>query len=211
MKITKHGHCCLSIEEKDLMILTDPGSYSTKQNELTGIDLVLITHEHADHFHVESVKKILENNPQVTIVTNSAVGKLLDKENIKYTVVADGDTFEMKGVTIEGHGIKHAEIYKTLTPVENTGYFINNRLFYPGDAFTDPKRPVDILALPAAGPWMKISEAIDYALTLKPKTVFPVHDGILTTPGISHRMLGMVLPQSGIELVILNVGGTHEF
>lgn len=60
--------------------------------------------------------------------------------------------------------------------MENTGYFIDEKLFYPGDAFTDPGRPIDVLALPVAGPWVKISESVDYALALKPRTVFPVHD-----------------------------------
>ena len=48
-----------------------------------------------------------------------------------------------------------------------TGYMINN-LCYPGDAFTNPNMPIDILALPVAGPWMRIKDAINYALTLKP-------------------------------------------
>ena len=38
MNITKLGHCCLLIEEKGLRILTDPGAYSTGQNEIKNID-----------------------------------------------------------------------------------------------------------------------------------------------------------------------------
>ncbi len=46
MNITKIGHCCLLIKEQGLTILTDPGTWTTDQNNLTGIDVVLITHEH---------------------------------------------------------------------------------------------------------------------------------------------------------------------
>src|SRR5438477_6122337 len=113
MKITKYGHCCMLIEESKLRILTDPGAYSTSQNEVKGIDLILITHEHQDHFHVESLKKVLENNPNAKIITNSSVGKLLEAEHIPFEVVAENDKNDSHGVLIEGYGHKHAEIYKT--------------------------------------------------------------------------------------------------
>ena len=92
MTITKLGHCCLIIEENGLRILTDPGTYSTSQNEAKNIDLILITHEHPDHYHVDSVKTILANNPQVKIITNTAVAKLLQKENIESAIVEEMET-----------------------------------------------------------------------------------------------------------------------
>jgi L-ascorbate metabolism protein UlaG (beta-lactamase superfamily) len=73
MKITKFGHCCLLIDEKSLRILIDPGKYSDGQNSITNIDVVLITHEHQDHLHVDSVKSIIANNPSVRIMTNAGV------------------------------------------------------------------------------------------------------------------------------------------
>ena len=142
MKVTKFGHCCLLIEEKELRILTDPGSYSTLQNTVKNIDIVLITHEHPDHFHLQSLKNVIANadSKGLVIITNKAVGKLLDEEGIKYHLVEHNQKIEIKGILIEGYGEKHAEIYKTLTPVINTGYFIDNKFFYPGDAFINPKR-----------------------------------------------------------------------
>jgi L-ascorbate metabolism protein UlaG (beta-lactamase superfamily) len=63
MKITKIGHCCLLIEEKGLRILTDPGAWSEAQNELKNIQLILITHEHQDHFYLDSLKQVLKKQP----------------------------------------------------------------------------------------------------------------------------------------------------
>ena len=161
MFITKFGHCCLLIEEKGVRILTDPGSYTTAQDALKDIDVVLITHEHQDHFHVPSVKKILENNPEVVIITNTSVCNLLAKEGIKNVkIVDDGNNFSVKDLNFEAFGKDHAVIYKEMGLVENTGYFIDEKLFYPGDAFFNPQKIVEILAVPFAGPWMKISEAI---------------------------------------------------
>lgn len=82
MKITKLGHCCLIVGTDNLRILTDPGNYSTGQNDAKNIDVILITHEHADHLHLESLIKVLENNPNANIITNQGVGVLLDKGKV---------------------------------------------------------------------------------------------------------------------------------
>ena len=129
MKITKLGHCCLLIEEKGKRFLTDPGNYTTAQNEVTNIDCVVISHEHTDHLHVDSVKTILKNNPGAQIICNASVGKILDKENIPYTKVADGESVVVGNVEVSGHGIKHAPIYNDYEQVENTGYFFDKKLF----------------------------------------------------------------------------------
>jgi len=211
MKITKYGHCCLLIEEGGLRVLTDPGNFSTLQSSARDVDVVLITHEHADHFHVDSVKEVLGNNPKVKVITNASVARLLADVGVTATVVGHGMSHTERGVTFSGFGTEHALIYPSWTKVENTGYFIGDRLFYPGDAFYDPKCPVDVLALPVAGPWCKISEAVDYALQIKPKVAFPVHDGGLKAPGVAHRLPEKVLHESGIRFVAMVEGQTAEF
>jgi len=213
MKITKLGHCCLLIEENSIRILTDPGTYSTAQNDIRNIDVVLITHEHADHIHIDSLRLIIENNPKVKIVTNKSVGLILDKEGITYSLVEDTQSIEIGGVVIEGFGTEHAYIYETVKRVENTCYFINKKLFYPGDSFHNPNMVIPILALPVAGPWMKISDAIEYAKKLKPGICFPVHDGMLKEDrlGPIHRLPESVLTPLGIKFVVIKEGESGEF
>lgn len=211
MKITKFGHCCMLIEDGGIRFLIDPGVFSTQQNNLKNIDFVLITHEHADHFHIDSVKSILKNNPNVKIITNSSVGDLLSAEKIVFNVVENNQNFDAGGISVEGFGEKHALMHRTLVPVQNTGFFVAKKLFFPGDAFTNIDREVDILALPVAGPWMKLSEAIDYALELKPKSCFPVHDGILKSPGVSHLLPKKILEENGIKFNILEIDTEYDF
>ena len=92
MKITKLGHCCLVIETKGKRVLTDPGSYTVEaHSKLENIDYILFTHEHQDHYHVESLKTILEKNPKAVVYANSSVSELLEKEGIKHTLVNDGE------------------------------------------------------------------------------------------------------------------------
>ncbi len=210
MKITKLGHCCLIIETKGKRILTDPGSYTVEaHSKIENIDYILFTHEHQDHYHFDSLKVILEKNPQVVIYSNNSVSELLNREGIKNIQINHSDSVLLGEIAVVGIGEKHAQMHKSIPLSSNLGYFIDGRLWYPGDAFTNPERPVEILALPVSGPWMKLSEAIDYALLLKPKKVFPVHDG--TRFGSAHVLPAKVLTPQGIEFIVIAEGDIREF
>lgn len=211
MKVKKIGHCCFVAEPKEgVRIMTDPGAFSTIQVEEKNISLVLITHEHQDHLHLESLKKVLENNPNAVVITNTAVGKILDEAGIKYTKVEEGQKYDLQGVNISGFGNTHAEIYGTYGQVQNTGYMIDG-LCYPGDAFSYPDANVDILALPVAGPWMRIKDAIDYAKNIKPRVVFPVHDAILSTfATFVPRIVKQFLSEDKITFKVLELGKEEE-
>jgi L-ascorbate metabolism protein UlaG (beta-lactamase superfamily) len=50
---------------------------------------------------------------------------------------------------------------------------------HPGDALFIPPEPVDVLALPAAAPWLKISEAVEYLRAVKPSRAIPIHQGVV--------------------------------
>lgn len=210
MKITKLGHCCLLIETKDKRILTDPGSYTVEaHSKLKNIDFILFTHEHQDHFHLESLKTVLENNPEAVVYCNNSVNELLDNQGIKNKIIKNGDKILLGEISVAGIGEKHAQMHKDIPLSDNVGFFIDEKLWYPGDAFTNPEREVEILALPVSGPWMKIGEALDYAILIKPKIAFPVHDG--TRFGSSHRFPSQILPNYGIKFVPMVEGDNKEF
>jgi hypothetical protein len=87
---------------------------------------------------------------------------------------------------------------------------VNRLFYYPGDAFTLPGVPVDTLAIPAAAPWMRIGEAMDFLVAVHPRFAFPVHDAIASPAGqaIADRLLGQVAEANGITYQRL--GGTIE-
>ncbi|MEI6580722.1 MAG: MBL fold metallo-hydrolase [bacterium] len=212
MKIKKIGHCCLVIEENHRRIMTDPGSWTVeKHSDEKNIDLIIITHEHGDHIHIESLKKIIENNPNIKIITNKGVGKLLDEVNIKYEILDDKKPTDFFGVEIEAHNCKHEEIYQDIGQVENTGFFVGGRLFYPGDSFYNPGKQVEILALPVAGPWTNVKNAVNYALEIKPKICFPVHDGMLISFGANHNIVSLALEKEGIAFKNFEINKEKKF
>ena len=192
--------------------MTDPGSYTVEdQAKELDIDLILITHEHGDHLHIESLKKVLINNPNVRVITNNGVGKLLSEAGIKYEVLEDKITNDILGVEIEARDCKHEEIFEDFGQVQNTGYFIGKRLFYPGDSFYNPGKKVEILALPVAGPWTRIKDAVNYAIEINPKICFPVHDGMLNLFGGNHKIPEMILPKFNIIFKNFEENKEEEF
>lgn len=213
MKITKFGQCCLLIEVNGKRVLTDPGRFSVSQNTVTDIDLILITHEHADHIHSASLQAILENNPKAQVVTNSGVARVLTELGISHEILEGAAHGEISGIALEAYDGKHAEIFEEYGQVQNTGYFIANQLFYPGDAYNEPKKDVPVLALPVAGPWCKSADAIAYALRVKPQKAFPVHDWLLNDDGVAlvYGLFESQLKNHDIEFVRLGNDETKEF
>lgn len=211
MKITKLGHCCLLIEDNGTKILTDPGAWTTEQNTVKDIDIVLITHEHADHFHIDSLKTVLANNPKATVITNSRVAELLAQQGIPATVVGNLQSITVREIVIAGFGTEHASIYPSISPVMNTGYLMQSKFFMPGDAFTNPGVPIEILAMPMIGPWMKLAESIDWARQLKPSVCIPVHDGMLNPRQWIYGLPAKILPEDGIRFDALEPGSSAEY
>lgn len=213
MKITKIGHCCLLIETDGRRIMTDPGSFTVADHVLENVDIIVYTHEHADHLHIDSLKELLRKNSEMTVVANTAVGKLLEAENIAYTKLEGTAVAEICDVEFEACDAKHVEIFEEFGQVQNTGYFIAKRLFYPGDAYAEPGKPIEILALPVGGPWCKLADAIRYALAVAPKIAFPVHDGLSTERGldIHHSVVSANLADTNIEFRPMRPGDSEEF
>jgi L-ascorbate metabolism protein UlaG (beta-lactamase superfamily) len=213
MTITKFGHCCVLLEVQGKRILIDPGNCSTEQNTCTDIDIILITHEHKDHCHTDSVALIARNNPRALVVTNTSVASVLEACGVSVRILEGRDTAEVCGISIAAFDGVHVEIFETVGLVQNTGYLVADEFFFAGDAYTVPEKTVGILALPVAGPWCKVSDTIRYALAVKPKKAFPVHDGTLNEFGrsVTYAHIQRELEKNGIICVIPTLGEAFEY
>jgi glyoxylase-like metal-dependent hydrolase (beta-lactamase superfamily II) len=109
------------IREHGMRLLTDPGCFTIEtHSKLENIDSILFTHEHADHYHLDSLRILLEKNPDVQIFANSSVSELLGRENIKYVTIKHGETVDFEGIILTGYGVIHAEIHTSLPLSSNT-------------------------------------------------------------------------------------------
>ena len=177
MKITKLGHSSLLISDGGINIVTDPGMFAKVAGDQKNIDIIIISHEHKDHFEVDLLKNILKNNPQAVVVTNSEIGTILEKEGIAFTKVEAGEKTMINGVTLDAFGNEHIIFGEGRGKCQNTGYLIAGKLFFPGDAYVVPEKPVAVLALPVGGPWLNRRDVIEYLEKVKPAAYLPIHDG----------------------------------
>jgi hypothetical protein len=129
---------------------------------------------------------------------------------LKPTVVQAGDAFEYAGVKVAVEGDHHAVIHPTMPAITNVGYRIAERFFYPGDNFTLPSRPVEVLALPLGAPWLKVGEVIDYVLAVAPKVAIPVHDAVLAMPGMHVGIVSGFTGDKGIEMRVVENGSSTQ-
>lgn len=199
MKLTKYEHACFTVEHDDGLLVVDPGNFTTDFIAPGGVAAIVITHEHADHFDREQIAAIIDKNPDAIVVGHqSVVGQL---ETPRVQAVEAGDTFAVGGFSLEFFGGNHADIYEHLPTPVNLGVMINDLLYYPGDSFTLPGRPVDTLALPIGAPWLKVSETISFAKSVQPRLAFPTHDAVLSDIGKSliDRLIPAALSATNIQ------------
>ena len=94
MKISKHLHSCLLVEEQGKTLLFDPGIFTYQEkaldlSKLEKLDYILITHDHPDHMHLPFLQELITKFPSAKIITNNAIVEPLAKQNIPATYEAD--------------------------------------------------------------------------------------------------------------------------
>jgi L-ascorbate metabolism protein UlaG (beta-lactamase superfamily) len=210
MKITKYGHACLVVEQGAERLILDPGFYTEDLPEVSNVSVILITHQHDDHCYEPQLDRILAANPDAKIFGPDEVVKRLG--GYPATAVHHGDLHVLGEFTIEFFGDLHAEIHRSYPLVQNTAVMINDTLYYPGDSFTRPDRPVAVLACPTSAPWLKIGEVMDFVAEVKPRRSFATHNALLSDKGhaLNNGRVKAVTEHGGGEFTYLLDGQSLE-
>ena len=187
MRITKFGHACVRIEHAGQRIVIDPGGF-TDVAAVDGADIVLITHQHADHYDADKLRAT-----SAPIYTIEAVAAVIREEAPdladRLAVVTPGQLLDL-GVPVEVVGEHHAVIHADYPLLDNSGFLLtlgDQRVYHPGDSLTGPGVAIDVLLAPISAPWLKVGEAVDFVRTVGAPRNLGIHDRVY-----SEAALGMV-------------------
>ncbi|MEW6600441.1 MAG: MBL fold metallo-hydrolase [Nitrospirota bacterium] len=173
------GHDTFKISGEKV-IYTDP--FHIRKEDAA--DIILITHEHYDHCSPDDVKK-LQKKDTVIIAPPDCAGKL--SGNIK--TMAPGDRITEGGIEIEAVPSYNTNKQFHTKNRNWVGYIFTingQRIYLAGDTDFIPEMKTfkaDIALLPVSGTYvMTADEAVEAALTIKPKIAVPMHyDSVVGT------------------------------
>ncbi|MDR1430716.1 MAG: MBL fold metallo-hydrolase, partial [Propionibacteriaceae bacterium] len=90
-------------------------------------------------------------------------------------------------VRISAVGGLHAVIHHDIPRIGNIGLVVDAegepRFFHPGDSLKAVPKGVDVLAIPAYGPWAAMKRTIDFTRAVKAGRGFCIHEGLLNERG----------------------------
>lgn len=182
VKVEVFGHASLLFQWNDKTIYVDPYSETCDYTSKVPADLILITHNHYDHYDEKAYSKV--ETPSTIFV----VSKNVKKADSRYHTLSNNDT-----LTYEGMVIKAVPAYNINRKNEKgdlfhpkgvgNGYILDFggfRFYIAGDTEPIPEMKslpyIDVAFLPKNLPYtMTDEEFVEVANMIKPKYLYPIH------------------------------------
>ena len=197
------GHGTLIFTFQNRIIHVDPWSNLADYRQLPKADMILLTHEHADHLDLGAIN-LIQKDDTVIVQTEAC----LEKTGTGI-VMKNGDTQTVKNIPIQAipaYNIKHKrDNGQPFHPrgVGN-GYvisFADLKVYIAGDTENIPEmadlKAIDIAFLPMNLPYTMTPEMVaEAAKMIKPKILYPYHFGNTDT----NQIIKLLKDQADIEV-----------
>ncbi len=180
-------HASFVMTTPSIVIYVDPVEGAAAYHDLPRPELILITHEHGDHYDVETLRGIV--GAETRLITNPAVHDMLpDDLKERATAIANGES-TMVNDTIQ---IEAVPAYNTTPDRQqyhpegrDNGYVLGIdglRVYIAGDTEDIPEmralEGIDIAFLPMNLPYtMTVEQAAAGVEAFAPRVVYPYHYG----------------------------------
>jgi L-ascorbate metabolism protein UlaG (beta-lactamase superfamily) len=178
LKITFIGHGTLMFAYQGKIVHVDPVGNMADYSKLPKADVILITHEHGDHFDPKAISQIRQEHTAILLT------KLCADRLGSGTVMKNGDVQTVAGLKVEA--VPAYNLNKSFHPKgQGNGYVITfgkTRVYVAGDTENIPEmkdlKDIDIAFLPMNLPYTMTPEQVaDAARMIQPKILYPYHYG----------------------------------
>jgi len=205
LKITFIGHASLYFTFGGKVIHVDPVGRYADYAALPKADVILVGHEHTDHFDPKTIDLLSTGKTQL-VLTGICAGKLG-----RGIAMKNGEERSVEGIRIEAapaYNIAHMRSpgMPYHPKGDGNGYILtfgDKRVYVAGDTENIPEMKgfgrIDVAFLPMNLPYTMTPEmAADSARMVKPQILYPYHTGETDTAKIVALLKG----EKGIEVRI---------
>jgi len=208
LEITFIGHGTLMFAFGGKVIHVDPVGRSADYSKMPKADIILITHEHGDHFDPNAIQ-MLRTDKTVLVLTETCAQRVQGG-----TVMKNGDVKTIEGLKIEAvpaYNLVHmrSEGNPFHPKGAGNGYVItfgDKRVYVAGDTENVPEmkalKGIDVAFLPMNLPYTMTPEMVaDAAKAFRPKILYPYHYGNSDTAAL----VALLKDDKDIEVRIRNM------
>ena len=209
VKISFLGHGSLAMELDDFVVYIDAVSDYGVYTRYPKADLILVTHEHADHLDGAVINTI--SKPGTRLILSQPAKNRLGKGEVlkhgeaqKISVPAWKSEIEVKAVP--AYNISEGRTHFHPKDRKDNGYILavgSLRIYLAGDTEDIPEMSdlghVDIAFLPMNQPYTMLPEQVaSAALRIRPSILYPYHFGSSDTA----RLAKLLEKEKGIDIRI---------
>ncbi len=189
-EFTRYVQSTFKIKSSGKIVWIDPIMVNAEQIGNDKADIILVTHEHGDHFNVDAINAVSKPGTQLVCPNSGIVNKLQGSVTANVQVMKEGDSIDLAGVSV-----KAVAGYNDIHPRNqgansfNVGYVFTlggALLLHTGDTGLVDELghvgPLDVAMLPIGGTYTMDEAEAAKAVTqlLKPRFAIPMHYGFAT-------------------------------